>query len=123
MAEFIDGYEFDSAGENTVLCGANSYIQKYYLNENFKLLPEEIKNELQIMCVSFVEEAGGILTLEFDPLGNLKFCVRVDDGDFYFDEIESGLKISSYQRNKEELLSQIELYYKVLFLGENIKDD
>lgn len=121
MAEFMDGCEFDSADKNTVLCGANSYIQKYYLNEKFKLLPEEIKNELQIMCVSFAEEAGGILTLEFDPSGNLKFCIRVDDGDFYFDEIESGLKISIYQRKKEKLLSQLELYYRVLFLGEDIK--
>ena len=82
-------------------------------------MPDEIKNELKIMCVSFAEEAGGILTMEFDRFGNLSFCVRVDDADFYFDEIESGLKISLYQRKKEELLSQLELFYKVVILGES----
>ncbi len=121
MSEKINGYDYDWAKiENMVLCGASSYVQKYYFNEKFNLLPEEIKNELKIMCVSFAEEAGGILTLEFDNSGDLKFCVRVDDGDFYFDEIESGLKISSYQRKKEELLSQLELFYRMIILGEHV---
>ncbi|RKW56630.1 MAG: hypothetical protein D8H95_04825 [Lachnospiraceae bacterium] len=122
MSEKINGYDYDWANsENMVLCGASSYVQKYYFNEKFNLLPEEIKNELKIMCVSFAEEAGGILTLEFDNSGDLKFCVRVDDGDFYFDEIESGLKISSYQRKKEELLSQLELFYRMIILGEHVE--
>ena len=122
MSEKINGYDYDWANsENIVLCGASSYVQKYYFNEKFNLLPEGIKNELKIMCVSFAEEAGGILTLEFDNSGDLKFCVRVDDGDFYFDEIESGLKISSYQRKKEELLSQLELFYRMIILGEHVE--
>lgn len=122
MSEKINEYDYDWANsENMVLCGASSYVQKYYFNEKFNLLPEEIKNELKIMCVSFAEEAGGILTLEFDNSGDLKFCVRVDDGDFYFDEIESGLKISSYQRKKEELLSQLELFYRMIILGEHVE--
>lgn len=122
MSEKINGYDYDWANsENMVLCGASSYVQKYYFNEKFNLLPEEIKNELKIMCVSFAEEAGGILTLEFDNSGDLKFCVRVDDGDFYFDEIESGLKISSYQRKEEELLSQLELFYRMIILGEHVE--
>lgn len=118
----INGYDFDlTRSDSTVLCGASSYVQKYYFNEKFKMLPDEIKNELKIMCVSFTEEAGGILTLEFDKSGTLNFCVRVDDGDFYFDDIESGLKISSYQRKKEELLTQLELFYKIVILGESCK--
>ena len=122
MPEMINGYDFDlTRSDSTVLCGASSYVQKYYFNEKFKMLPDEIKNELKIMCVSFTEEAGGILTLEFDKSGTLNFCVRVDDGDFYFDEIESGLKISSYQRKKEELLSQLELFYRMIILGEHVE--
>ena len=52
--------------EKIVLCGANSYQQKYYFNPQFKALPENICQELQIMCVLFTEDVGGILTLEFD---------------------------------------------------------
>ena len=37
--------------EEVVLCGASAYNKKFYLNEDFKGLPEQIKNELKIMCV------------------------------------------------------------------------
>ena len=37
--------------QNVVLCGANSYDQKYYLNQEFSALPDAVKQELQIMCV------------------------------------------------------------------------
>ena len=58
--------------ENTVLCGANSYEQKYYFNQDFDSLPESVKRELQVMCVLYTEDVGGILTLEFEPDGNLE---------------------------------------------------
>ena len=51
--------------DNVVLCGANSYEEKYYFNEDFSALPEAIKKELKIMCVLFVSEVGGILLLHF----------------------------------------------------------
>lgn len=39
--------------EKMVLCGASAYEKKYYLNEQFSNLPEQVKQELQIMCVLF----------------------------------------------------------------------
>ena len=50
--------------ENVVLCGASAYEQKYYFNKDFDSLPDHVKKELQIMCVLFTEEIGGIFTLE-----------------------------------------------------------
>ena len=35
--------------EELVLCGASAYNQKFYINENFKNLPDEIKNQLKDM--------------------------------------------------------------------------
>ena len=43
--------DMEQAEDKVVLCGANSYEQKYYFNEQFKSLPESIRQELQIMCV------------------------------------------------------------------------
>lgn len=48
--------------EKVVLCGANSYEEKYYLNPDFEQLPDDVKNELKIMCVLYVHDVGGILT-------------------------------------------------------------
>ena len=52
--------------DKVVLCGASSYEQKYYFNEEFKSLPQSVQDELHIMCVLFTEDVGGVLTLEFD---------------------------------------------------------
>ncbi len=106
--------------EKTVLCGASSYEEKYYFNRQFSALPESVRQELQIMCVLYTEDVGGILTMEFDEDGNLEFRVTAADGDYLFDEIGSALKIKQYQTEKRELLESLELYYRVFFLGEKI---
>ena len=50
-----------------VLCGANAYEKKYYFNEEqFKMIPESIKEELHIICVLFTEEVGGVFTIAFE---------------------------------------------------------
>ncbi len=102
-----------------VLCGANSYTQKFYLAPEFQKLPEQVKQELQVLCVLYVEDVGGILTLEFDEEGNLEFKVRSDEGDYLFDEIGSVLKIKQIRDEQRELLESLELYYRVAFLGED----
>ena len=104
--------------EEVVLCGASAYNKKFYLNEDFKGLPEQIKNELKIMCVLFTEDVGGILTLEFDEDGSLQFKTEALEADARFDEIGSALKIKELQRDKRELLESLEMYYKVFFLGD-----
>lgn len=108
--------------ENVVLCGANSYEEKYYFNEDFSALPNTVKDELKVMCVLFVAEIGGSLTLEFEEDGTLCFQVRSNEDDFFFDEIGSGLKIKEIQKEKEELLASLELFYRVFFLNEEIEN-
>ena len=106
----------NAAPENLVLCGANSYEEKYYFNDQFGNLPQTVKDELQILCVLFTEEVGGILTLEFSPEGQLLFKTLVDDYDYYYDEIEAGVRISRLRKEKQELLEALELYYKTFFM-------
>ena len=105
-------------GENMVLCGANSYEQKYYFNPDFDKLPDSIKDELKIMCVLFTEDIGGIITLEFTEDGTLEFKVMCDDYDVTFDDIGCGLKIKQLQTEKRDLLESLETFYKIFVLGE-----
>ncbi len=97
-----------------VLCGASSYEQKYYFNREYDRLPAQIKDELQIMCVTFTEAAGGILLVEFDDSGRLQLTTRADDADYLYDEIECGIQIGRLQREKEELFEQLELFNKII---------
>ena len=104
--------------DNVVLCGSSSYSKKYYLNEDFRALPEDIKKELQIMCVLYTEEIGGTLTLSFDEDGVLELITEAEEGDLLYDEIGSVLKIKQLRRDKAELFEALETFYKVFFLGE-----
>ncbi|MCR5586991.1 MAG: DUF6145 family protein [Lachnospiraceae bacterium] len=103
-----------------VLCISSSYEKKFYLAEDFRELPSQIKDELQIMCVLYTEDVGGILALMFDEEGNLTLNVTSEENDFSFDEIGSELKIREIQRKKVDLLTSLEKYYRVKFLGEEL---
>lgn len=104
--------------ENIVLCGASSYEQKYYFNQDFSTLPQSVQDELQVLCVLYTEDVGGVLILEFDEEGSLQFRVESLEADARFDEIGSVLKIKQIRQEKEELLQSLETYYQVFFLNE-----
>lgn len=106
--------------EEIVLCAASSYEQKFYLNPEFDALPEAVKQEIQIMCVLYTEDVGGILLLVFNEEGSLELKVEHEEGDFAFDEIGSVLKIKELQQTKRELFESLEMFFKVFYLGEEI---
>jgi uncharacterized protein (UPF0305 family) len=117
----VESAASQSAQEMTypiVLCAANSYYQKFYLDERFAKLPEEIKKELQVLCVLYVEDVGGILTLQINEDEELEFAVTHEEADYLFDEIGSVLKIKQIQAENQELLESLELYYKVFIKQE-----
>lgn len=103
--------------EKMVLCASNAYEKKYYLNDQFSNLPERVKQELQIMCVLFTEEVGGILILQYEEDGTLQIVTEADEGDLLYDDIGCGLKVKQMQLDKRELLESLEMYYKVFVLG------
>ncbi|OKZ93982.1 MAG: hypothetical protein BHW18_04015 [Eubacterium sp. 36_13] len=105
--------------EEVVLCASSAYEKKFYLNEEFSRLPEDIKNELKIMCVLFTEEVGGILELVFDEEGNLLFRTDADENDLLYDDIACGMLIKKMQYEKRELLESLEMFYREFFLGED----
>jgi hypothetical protein len=108
--------------DKVVLCASSAYEKKFWMNEDFKVLPEQIQQELKIMCVLFTEDIGGILSLEFEEDGTLIMKVDSEESDYLYDNIGSVLKVKQYQKEKAELLEALELYYKVFFLGQDASD-
>ena len=108
--------------ETVVLCGANSYDEKYYLNPRFSNLPKQIQDELKVMCVLYTNDVGGILLLEFDKDGYLHFRTEATENDTTYDEIGAVLKIKELQQTKRELLESLELYFRVFYLGEDVDE-
>ena len=106
--------------EEVVLCAASAYEENFYLNPEFDALPESVKQELQIMCVLYTADVGGILMLVFDEDGNLELKVDHSENDFAFDEIGSVLKIKELQQTKRELFESLEMFFRVFYLGEEL---
>ncbi len=107
--------------EEIVLCAASSYQRKFYLNPEFEALPESIQQELQIMCLMYTEDVGGVLMVVFDEEGNLELKVDHEEDDFLFDEIGSVLKIKEMQRDRRELFESLEMFFRVFYLGEDME--
>ena len=103
--------DMSKEANEVVLCVSNAYQKKFYLNENFNGLPQSIRDELKIMCVIYTEDIGGVLELR----------TSCEEGDFCYDEIGSVLKIKQLRNEKRELLEALEMYYKVLYLGEGLE--
>ena len=110
--------------ENKIeLWGANPYEKKYYFNEEqFKMIPESIKEELHIICVLFTEEVGGVFTIAFEEDGNVVMETNADDDDIYYDEVSSGLLISEIRKNRQELFESLSLYYRVFIKKEDVSE-
>lgn len=107
----------ESSG-NVVLCAASVYERKYYFNPLFEKLPLNIQKELNIMCVIFTEECGGIISLEFDNDRELLIKTMGDDGDYLYDEISAGMLVKQMREEKEELFEALERFYKYYILRE-----
>ena len=60
--------------DKIVLCGANSYEEKFYMNPDFDNLPQHIKDELKIMLCCMYMMSGESLHLYLRRMGswNLK---------------------------------------------------
>ena len=104
----------------TVLCAASSYEQKFYLNDRFAALPDQIKQELQILCVMYTEEIGGVLTLAFEEDGTLVLQSAADDADYLYDEVSAGLLVGEIRRKRQELFESLSLYYETFKLGRGL---
>lgn len=106
-----------------VLCAASAYEKKFYLNRMFEGIPQRVKDELKIMCVLFAEDVGGILELAYNEDGELEFRTSSDEGDYLYDEIGSVLKVKELQREKQELLESMQMFYKIIITGESEEED
>lgn len=105
--------------EEVVICGANAYEEKYYFNPLFNKVPENIQNELHIICVLFTEEVGGIITIGFDEEGELKITTQAADEDYLYDDIASGLLVSKIRATRQELFESLSLFYRIIVLKED----
>lgn len=92
--------------EDSILCCANAQSMKFYFNEDeYGILPEDIKKALKIAAVTYCSDAGGTLVFSFDAQHKLHLQA-IDP----IDEIGSDLLIRRMQRDMGELFEQLETF-------------
>lgn len=104
-----------------VLAAANNLEQKYYMEEEFKFLPDAIKEDLKKICVYLAEKLNCTFLVGFEENGDLYFETVKHEGDCDFDDIGAELEIKKIQREELELFRAIELWYVIFFTKEGEK--
>lgn len=75
------------------------------------------------LCVFFLLRMSEAFSrLEFLEDGTLILNVDHEESDYLFDEIGSELKIREIQREKVELMTALERYFRIVFLGEDAEE-
>ena len=92
---------------------ASKYTRKFFWNPDFQDCPKELQQEMQILCVMFTEEVGGIVIVYFDDNGSITMVSSGEEDDPYFDRIGSGLKLEQVKGEKRQLFERIEAYYQL----------
>ncbi|MBR6366483.1 MAG: hypothetical protein IKS10_10380 [Lachnospiraceae bacterium] len=107
---------------DVIMCAANSYTQKYFLDPRFSHMPDNVKDDIKILSVAFTEECGGIFLMSFDEEGNLNLTSYSDENDYLYDEISAGLYINRYRMENRELFEALETYFKIVFLDKGLDE-
>lgn len=93
---------------DSVLCCANAQSMKYYFNEEeYGIIPDEIKNSLKASLVSYCADVGGVILLAFDD--DYKLHIQAIDP---IDDIGSELKVRRLQEEMRDIFQNIEEFAK-----------
>lgn len=100
--------------EETVLCAANAYSQKYYLSPAYGNLPENVQKELKLIAVDYTEEIGGIFLMQFNSEQKLVLKSMHEEDDLRFDDAHAEARIQELAARYEALFTKLETYYRAL---------
>lgn len=96
-----------------VLAAASYEKQKYYIMPEFKALPDEVKEEIKILCVLAAQKLTCTFVIGFQEEGDIYFETVCAQDQFDFDEIGAGLEINQIKRKHKELLKALQLWYVI----------
>ena len=95
------------------VAAANNKEQKYFMEAEFKFLPDAIKEDLKKICVYMAEKLNCTFIVGFDDNGDVYFETVKHEDDFDFDDIGAELEIKRLQKEELELFRAMELWYVI----------
>lgn len=102
--------------EEIIIAVSNSYISKFYLDKRLEVLPQELKDGIKVLMVTFTEENGGVLEMRYnDQLTSIFLFTYKDDNDFLYDDIAAGLKMQKLEKESADLFNNLSIFCKLKF--------
>lgn len=98
--------------EKTIVISASPYNHKYYFEPSYNDIPSEIQEELIESIAAIAEKVNAIISLGFDEVGHIFIEQTADEGVFA-DDIGAELEIKRFQKEKDELLKSLQLWYMI----------
>ena len=104
--------------ENKLLAAASYENRKFYISPDFSGMPDQIKDEVKIICVLGAERLACDFLMEFSSGGDIIFKMVQPENSIDFDDIGAELEIKRIQREKKELLKSLKLWYLIYHTDE-----
>lgn len=98
--------------ERTIVISASPYNHKYYFEPSYNDIPSEIQEELIESIAAIAEKVNAIISLGFDEVGHI-FIEQTADESVFADGIGAELEIKRFQKEKDELLKSLQLWYMI----------
>lgn len=107
-----------------ILAAASFEKQKYFFEPGFNEMPQSIKQEVRILCVSAAEKLLCTFSIGFYEDSEVFFEVLKPEDSIDFDDIGAELEIKEIQRKEREFLKALSLWHSIFKTekGKFIKD-
>ena len=87
-----------------VIAAANNKEQKYFMEEEFKFLPDAIKDDLKKICIMMAEKLNCTFMVGFDDNGDIYFETVKHEGAIRENRILSGCETYPLYIAKESVV-------------------
>ncbi|MGL4799724.1 MAG: DUF6145 family protein [Cellulosilyticaceae bacterium] len=94
-----------------VVC-ASPHQHKYFFEPSFNDMPLAIREEITEAVAAIAEKVNAVITLGFNENGHM-FIEQTEDENVFVDDIGAELEIKKFQKEKEELLKSMRLWYMI----------
>ncbi|MGL5674860.1 MAG: DUF6145 family protein [Cellulosilyticaceae bacterium] len=94
-----------------VVC-ASPHQHKYFFEPSFNDMPLAIREEITEAVAAIAEKVNSVITLGFHENGHM-FIEQTEDENVFVDDIGAELEIKKFQKEKEELLKSMRLWYMI----------
>lgn len=110
--------------EKRILAAASFEQQKFFFEPEFKEMPENIKQEVKILCVTTAQKLSCTFSIGFYDDSEVFFEIIKPEDYIDFDDIGAELEIKELQRKEKEFIKSLSLWHTIYKTDEGkfIKD-